>query len=121
MIRLALMVVCLAIGFGVGVWWGVKNPAQAQKLATEEERRFVEKQKELLERMKKKLDELASARGIGGGGTSNPSTAGATPTGRSSFVGPARAGPARVDPEVEALKKESDQQLQEADKLLGGK
>jgi hypothetical protein len=109
MIRLVLMLVALGVGFGGGVYWGVHHPAEAQKLATVEEKQFVEKQKVLLEKMKRKLDELSSAQSTSGG----TSTTG----GRSGFLGAASTGP-RKDPELEALKKESDQQLQEANKLL---
>jgi hypothetical protein len=112
MIRLVLMLVCLAVGFGGGVYWGVKHPADAQKLASVEERQFVEKQKVLLEKMKRKLDELSSAQPATGaaGGTA----------GRSGFLGAAPTGAGRKDPELDDLKRESDQQLQEANKLLQG-
>ena len=108
MIKVIVLLLGMAIGFGVGVYWGVKNPEQAQKLAAEEERQFLEKQKQLIEKMKAKLDQLASSR------------AGATATGavgRSGFVGGA-PGAAKVDPEVEQLKKESDQQIAEMERLL---
>ena len=111
MIRLVLMLVCLGIGFGGGVYWGVKHPADAQKLATVEEKQFIEKQKVLLEKMKRKLDELSSAQPTGG-------AAAGTPTGRSGFVSSGQAGAARKDPELDELKRESDQQLQQANKLL---
>ena len=112
MIRLVLMLVCLGIGFGGGVYWGVKHPATAQKLAAVEEKQFIEKQKILLEKLKRKLDELASAQPTGS------TTGTGTPAGRSSFLGAAPAGATRKDPELEELKRESDQQLQEANKLL---
>ena len=111
MIRLLLILVALAVGFGVGVYWGVHHPADAQKLASVEERQFVEKQKVLLEKVKRKLDHLASSQSTG-----SP----ATGTGRSGFVGTSQASGGRRDPELEDLKKESDQQLQEANKLLQG-
>jgi hypothetical protein len=111
MIRLVLMLVCLGIGFGGGVYFGVHHPAEAQKLATVEEREFVARQKVLLEKMKRKLDELSSAR-TGAGS--------AAPAGRSGFLGAGQAGAGRSDPELEDLKKESDQQLQQANKLLQG-
>ena len=116
MIRLVIILVALAVGFGVGVYWGVKHPIAAQKLASVEERQFVEKQKQLLERLRRKLDQLASAQGPG---TTAPASTGNT-AGRSGFVSapPTRAG--RVDPELEDLKQESERQLQEADKLLRG-
>ena len=106
MIKIIVLILGLAIGFGAGVWWGVKNPEQAQKLAAEEERRVLEKQKELLAKMKAKLDQLASARtgtsGIAGRG----------------FVSGAQSA-APKDPEVDRLKAESDEQMKDLDKLLG--
>ena len=106
MIKLLFILVALAAGFGLGVYWGVHHPADAQKLASVEERQFVEKQKVLLEKVKRKLDQLASSQSTGSA---------ATGTGRSGFVG---GSTARHDPELDDLKKESDQQLQEANKLL---
>ena len=114
MIRLVLMLVCLSVGFGGGVYWGVKHPADAQKLASVEEKQFIEKQKVLLEKMKRKLDELSSAQPTGGAG----GTGSTTPGGRSGFVSSGQAGAARKDPELDELKRESDQQLQQANKLL---
>src|SRR5687767_3876565 len=116
MIRFVLILVALAVGFGVGVYWGVKHPVQAQKLATVEERQFVEKQKLLLEKLKRKLDELASAHGASG----TTATSVGTP-GRTGFVSVAPKAGARPDPELEELRKQSEQQLQEADKLLGAR
>src|SRR3982751_6854998 len=104
MIRLVLMLVCLGVGFGGGVYWGVKHPADAQKLASVEEKQFIEKQKVLLEKMKRKLDELSSAQPTGGTATGGASSTG----GRSGFVSISPAGGARKDPELEDLKKESD-------------
>ena len=107
MIKIIVLLVGLAVGFGAGVYWGVKNPEQAKTLAAAEERKVLEKQKELLQKMKAKLDQLASSRvgttakGIGSG-----------------FVSGAQTGAAKADPEVEKLKAESDQQLAELDKLL---
>ena len=117
MIRLVLMLVCLGIGFGGGVYFGVHHPAEAEKLATVEEKQFIEKQKVLLEKMKRKLDELSSAQSTGTAGTPS-GTATLTPTGRSGFVGSGPAGAARKDPELDELKRESDQQLEQANKLL---
>ena len=106
MVKIIVLLLGLAIGFGVGVYWGVKNPDQAQKLAAEEERRFLEKQKQLIEKMKSKLDQLASSRTV----------TGAT-GGRSGLISGAQAGAAK-DPEVDKLKAESDQQLAELDRIL---
>ena len=109
MIKMIVLLVGLAVGFGAGVYWGVKNPEQAQKLAAEEERRVLEKQKELLAKMKAKLDQLASSR---------TGTGAATPTGRSGFVAGAQSAAPKADPEVDRLKAESDEQMKELDKLL---
>ena len=111
MIKSLLILVALAAGFGLGVYWGVRHPAAAQKLATVEEKQFVEKQKILLEKMKRKLDQLSRAQ---------PTSGGTGTAGRSGFLGAAPSGALR-DPELEDLKRESDQQLQEANKLLQGK
>ena len=110
MIRLVIMLVCLGVGFGVGVYWGVHHPVEAQKLATAEEKQFVEKQKVLLEKMKRKLDELSSAQTTSTTGAASP------PAGRAMF-GAGQTNTPRKDPELEDLKREADQQLQEANKL----
>jgi hypothetical protein len=114
-IKMIFLLVGLAVGFGGGVYWGVKYPTQARKMAAEEERRFIEAQKSLLEKTKRKLDELI-ARGTGGA-TSSPAGGAA----RSTLVSPqgARTAPApAADPEVLALREEHERQLQEAEKLL---
>ena len=109
MIKMIVLLVGLAVGFGGGVYWGVHNPDQAKKLAAEEERRVLEKQKELLQKMKAKLDQLASSRV---GTTASPKGVG------SGFLSGAPTAAAKVDPEVDKLKAESDQQMAELDKLL---
>jgi hypothetical protein len=107
MIKMIVLLLGLAIGFGAGVWWGHKNPEQAKQLAEREERVVLEKQKELLQKMRDKLDQLASSRV----GTSAKG-------GGSGFLSGAQAGAARADPEVDKLKAESEQQMAELDKLL---
>ena len=56
--KLIVLLLGLALGFGGGVWYGVRHPDQAKKIAEEEERRVLEKQKELLAKLKTKLDQL---------------------------------------------------------------
>ena len=107
MIKVIVLLLGLAVGFGGGVYWGVHNPDQAKKLAAEEERRVLEKQKELLQKMRAKLDQLASSRV----GTS-------AKVGASGFLSGAQTGAAKADPEIDKLKAESEQQLAELDKLL---
>ena len=116
MIKMIVLVLGLIVGFGIGVYWGVHHPVEARKLADEEERRFVEAQKQLLERLRRKLDELTQRAST----AATAPTRGIAGTGRSGFVAaPQPAGGAvRPDPEVEELKRESDKQLQEAERLL---
>ena len=116
MIKMIFLLVGLAVGFGGGVYWGVKYPTQARKMAAEEERRFIEAQRSLLEKTKRKLDELI-ARSTG---TATSAPASGT---RSGFVSSGQTGrsapaPAPADPEVLALREEHERQLQEAEKLL---
>ena len=119
MIRAAIGLVILAVGFGLGVYWGVKYPIQAQKLASEEERRFVEAQKILLERVKQKLNQYASTQP-----TTVPTTAGTgtfsanAATGRAGFVSASPSAAPRPDPEVDELRRESERQIAEAERLL---
>jgi len=107
-IKMVVLLFGLGIGFGVGVYWGVNHPVEAKRFADEEERRVLEKQKELLAKLKSKLDQLTSSH------SATASTA--KPVG-SGFVAGGAAGAAK-DPEVDNLKVESDQQLKELDKLL---
>ena len=110
MIKIIVLLLGLGIGFGAGVYWGVKNPEQAKKVAAEEERRVLEKQKELIQKLKTKLDQLASSRTATG-------VTGAKGVG-SGFLSGGQTGGAKADPEVEQLKAESDQQLADLDRLL---
>jgi hypothetical protein len=104
--KLIVLLLGLAVGFGGGVWYGVRHPDQAKKIAEEEERRVLEKQKELLAKLKTKLDQLASSRtvgpvkGVGSGFLSG------TP------------GAAQKDPEVDQLKAESDSQMAEIERIM---
>ena len=58
MFKILFLLVGLAIGFGGGIWWGQKNPEAAAKISAEEERRFVQAQLEMNQRIKAKLDQL---------------------------------------------------------------
>lgn len=109
--KLIVLLLGVVIGFGGGVWWGVKNPAQAQKLAAEEERRVLEKQKVLLQKLKTKLDQLA-------GGRTGSATTGAKGIGSGFVAGGQSSGSARPDAEVDQLRSESDQQIAELDRIL---
>ena len=113
MIKMIVLLVGLAVGFGVGVYWGVHHPAEAQQMAAEEERRFIEAQKALLEKTKRKLDEILQR----GSAALNTGSRGG---GRTGFVAgrPGTAPAMTPDPEVQALREEHERQIQEAEKLL---
>ena len=108
MIKIVVLLFGLGIGFGVGVYWGVNHPVEAKRFADEEERRVLEKQKNLLAKLKSKLDQLANG---------HPATASTAKPVGSGFVSGGSTGAAK-DPEVDNLKVESDQQMKELDKLL---
>lgn len=109
--KLIVLLLGVAIGFGGGVWWGVKNPAEAQRFAAEEERRVLEKQKVLLQKFKTKLDQLAGSRAGGG-------APGAKGIGSGFLAGNQSGSAARHDAEVDQLRSESDQQIAELDRML---
>ena len=109
MIKIIVLLLGLAVGFGGGVWYGVRHPEEGKKIADEEERRVLEKQKDLLAKLKTKLDQLASSH-------TGTTTFGAKSPGVG-FV----PGAAAKDPEVDSLKAESDKQLAELDRVLSKK
>ena len=52
MLKLLILIVGLAVGFGGGVYWGVHHPEQASQISQEEERRFLELQIKTTEAVK---------------------------------------------------------------------
>lgn len=106
MFKLIVLILGLVIGFGGGVWWGHKNPDQAAKLAAEEERRFLEAQLALTEKIQAKLEQLSS-------------NVSAKPSGASSFFGSGQSGSgAAVASEVKELRDESEHAADELRKRL---
>src|SRR5688572_8799960 len=100
MVKIILLILGLAVGFGGGVYWAHKNPDQAAKLSAEEERRFLEAQLAITEKIQAKLDQLA-------GNTS------AKPGGASGFVsqGQATAASARDVGELKADAQKQEDEL----------
>ena len=108
MLKLIVLVLGLALGFGAGVWWAHKNPDQAAKLAAEEERRFLEAQLALTEKIQTKLEQLSSKTSTNG-----------KPSGASGFFGSGQSGSgAAVAGDVKELKDESQRQADELRKRL---
>ena len=58
MFKILFLLVGLAVGFGGGIYWGHKNPEAAAKISAEEERRFLEAQVAMNQKIKAKLDQL---------------------------------------------------------------
>lgn len=102
MLKMIFLIVGLAVGFGGGVYFATKNPELANKLSAEEERRFLEAQVRLTEKIRAKIEQLQSK-------TSN-STPG------SGFVGSSQAGPSAA--EVNSLKNDTEKQEAEIKKRL---
>ena len=105
MVKLIVLVLGLAIGFGGGVYWAHKNPDQAAKLSAEEEKRFLEAQLAITEKIKAKLDELASA------------ASSKVPGSSSGFLSSSQSG-AAVAEDVKELKGDAQRQEDELRKRL---
>ena len=105
MIKIIVLLLGLAIGFGGGVYWAHKNPDQAAKLSAEEERKFLEAQLAITEKIKAKLDELASA------------ASSKVPGGSSGFLSSSQSG-AAVAEDVKELKGDAQRQEDELRKRL---
>ena len=105
MVKLIVLLLGLAIGFGGGVYWAHKNPDQAAKLSAEEEKRFLEAQLAITEKIKAKLDELAST------------ASSKTPGGSSGFLSSSQSG-AAVAEDVKELKGDAQRQEDELRKRL---
>ena len=103
MIKLIVLLIALAIGFGGGVYWAHHNPDAAAKLAAEEEKRFLEAQLALNKKIQEKLASLESKT------SAKPGVSGFLSAGQS-------AAAAKED--VNALKTEADKQAEELRRRL---
>ena len=106
MFKLIILILGLALGFGGGVYWAHKNPDQAAKLAAEEERKFLEAQLAITEKIKAKLDELSAA-----------ASSSKLPGGASGFLSSSQSK-AAVAEDVNELKSEAQHQEDELRKRL---
>ena len=105
MIKLIVLLFGLAVGFGGGVYWGHKNPEQAAKISAEEERRFLEAQLAITQKIQAKLDQLSSA-------TSSK------PANTSGFLSSGQSGGAAPANEVKEVKADAQQQEVELRKRI---
>ena len=105
MLKLIVLVLGLAIGFGVGVYWAHHNPDAAAKLSAEEEERFLEAQLAITEKIQAKLEELKA------------SASGKVPGGASGFLSSSQSKAAVVEG-VDELKSETQTQADALRKRL---
>ena len=103
MVKIILLLLGLVVGFGGGVYWAHKNPEQAAQISAEEERRFLEAQLAITQKIRAKLDQLGGA------------TSGKSPAGTSGFVSQGQAASAG---DVQELKAESEKQEDELRKRI---
>jgi hypothetical protein len=76
------MLVVLIVGFGGGIYFGQKFPNTAAKISAEEEKRFLEAQLAITQKIKAKLEQLSAAEAkapAGSGFISSKQAAAATP------------------------------------------
>jgi hypothetical protein len=104
MFKLIALVLGLVVGFGTGVYWGHKNPDAAGKFSAEEERRFLEAQVQITQKIQEKLDQLSTK-------TSKSSAPG------SGFVGSGQSG-AAAQADVKDLKADTEKQEAELRKHI---
>src|SRR5687768_10009121 len=81
MIRAVIMLIVLAVGFGGGIYFGQKFPNAAARFAAEEEKRFLQAQLAITQKIKAKLEQLsaAEAKSPAGSGFISSKQAAATP------------------------------------------
>jgi hypothetical protein len=84
MIKAILILVALGVGFGGGVYFAHHNPEAAAKLSAEEEKKFLEAQLAITQKIKAKLEQLSAADNAvkppgGSGFISSKQAAAATP------------------------------------------
>ena len=96
MIKAVLILIALGVGFGGGVYFAHHNPEAAAKLSAEEEKKFLEAQLAITQKIKAKLEQLSAAE------TAKP------PTG-SGFISSKQAA-AATPQDVKELRSENDAQ-----------
>ncbi len=95
--KLIVLLIGLAVGFGGGVYWGNQHPMQAATLSDTEQKEFLQAQLKIAQAVKSKLDSMA---------TKNTSSGG--PAG-SGFLSGGSAAPA----DLSQLQSDQDRQIQQ--------
>ena len=102
MFKMLFLLVGLAVGFGGGVYWAHKNPDQAAQLSAAEEKKFLEYQLALTQKIQAKLEQLQGKA--------------SAPKGASGFLGSGQAPVSAAD--VSDVKAEAQKQQDELQKRL---
>ena len=63
MFKMIFLLLGLGVGFGGGVYWANGHPDQAKQLSAEEEKKFLEAQLAITEKIQGKLDQLSNKSG----------------------------------------------------------
>jgi len=103
MFKMIFLLAGLAVGFGGGVYWAHKNPDQAATLSAAEEKKFLEYQLQISQKIQQKLDQLQSKV--------------SAPKGASGFLGSGQA-PTVNAAEVSDVKADAQKQQEELRKHL---
>ena len=103
MFKMLFLLVGLAGGFGGGVYWAHHNPDAAAKLSEAEEKKFLEYQLQINQKIQAKLDSLQSKV--------------SAPKGSAGFLGAGQA-PAVNPAEVNDVKADAQKQQDELQKRL---
>jgi hypothetical protein len=103
MFKMIFLLAGLAVGFGGGVYWAHKNPDQAATLSAAEEKKFLEYQLQISQKIQQKLDQLQSKA--------------SAPKGASGFLGSGQA-PTVNAAEVSDVKADAQKQQEELQKHL---
>jgi hypothetical protein len=109
MFKIIFLLVGAGIGFGGGVYWANKNPEKAAQISAEEEKRFLEAQVQITQKIQAKLDQLQN----------KTASAPASKAPGNSFVGAGQsAGNTPTAAEVNDVKADAQKQQQELQEHL---
>jgi hypothetical protein len=103
MFKMIFLIAGLAIGFGGGIYWGHQHPDQAAQISAAEEKKFLEYQLQISQKIQAKLDQLQGKA--------------SAPKGASGFLGSGQA-PAVTASDVNDVKAENQRQQEELQKRL---
>jgi len=103
MFKMIFLIVGLAVGFGGGVYWAHRNPDQAATLSAAEEKKFLEYQLQISQKIQAKLDQLQGKA--------------SAPKGASGFLGGGQA-PAVSAADVNDVRADAQKQQDELQKRL---